>query len=82
MDHNVYALIEVRNIGTPQATVDLYKICPTYEDALDVYREKVGEPKSIRKDFNQDSKVWWLDEDSTGSASIARYTVHGPLEEA
>lgn len=82
MEHNVYALVEVRNIGTPQATVDLYKICPTYEDALEVYREKVGEPKIIREDFTEDSKVWWLDEDSTGSASIARYTVHGILERA
>lgn len=81
MDHNVYAVFEARNIGSPSATVDLYKVCPTYEDALDVYREKVGEPKRIREDVGPDGVVWWLDEDATGTASIARYTLHGPLEE-
>jgi len=83
MDHNVYALIEVRNIGKPNATFDLYKVCPSYEDALDVYREKVGEPKTITgpKD-DPEARIWVLDEDSTGAAYISRYTLHGPLEKA
>ena len=82
MTYNVYALLEVRNVGLPEATVDLYKVCPSYDDALNVYREKVGEPKSIREDVRPDGTVWWLDEDGTGAASIVRYTLHGALEEA
>lgn len=81
MDHNVYALIEVRNIGKPNATVDLYKVCPSYEDALEVYREKVGEPKTITgPGDDHDSRVWVLDEDPSGAAYISRYTLNGPLE--
>lgn len=82
MDHNVYALLEVRNIGSAEATVDLYKVCPTFEDALEVYREKVGEPKTVREEPSDAGTVWWLDEDPTGAATISRYTLHGPLEEA
>lgn len=81
MAHNVYALLEVRNLGTSAATVDLYKVCPTYEDALAVYREMVGEPKTIREQTTPDGNVWWLDEDTSGAATITRYTLHGPLEE-
>lgn len=82
MNHNVYALMEVRNLGSASATVDLYKVCPTYEDAVDVYREKVGEPKSVREEVTPDGTMWWLDEDETGAANIVRYTLHGPLEDA
>lgn len=83
MDHNVYALIEVRNIGTADAIVDLYAVCPSYEDALDIYREKVGEPKTITElESDPLSRTWALDEDSSGGAYITRYTVHGPLEPA
>lgn len=82
MDHNVYALFEARNLGSNHATVDMYKVCPTYEDALEVYREKVGEPKSIRKEETDAGTTWWLDQDQTGTAAINRYTLHGPLEEA
>jgi hypothetical protein len=82
MDHNVYAVLEVRNIGSAEATVDLYKVCPTFEDALEVYREKVGEPTTVREEISSTGTVWWLDEDSTGAATISRYTLHGPLEEA
>lgn len=82
MDHNVYIVMEVRNIGGPAATVDLYKACPTYDDALAVYREKVGEPRTVREDNTGEGTVWWLDEDNTGAATISRYTVHGELEEA
>lgn len=83
MAHNVYALTEVRNIGKPNATFDLYKVCPSYEDALDVYREKVGEPRTIRgPEDDPEARIWILDEDATGAAYIARYTLHGPLEEA
>jgi|GEM_PF-3094307 len=81
MDHNVYALLEVRDIGTDDAVVDLYAVCPSYEDALDVYREKVGEPKSITQlESDPLSRTWVLDEDSSGGAYITRYTLHGPLE--
>lgn len=83
MDHNVYALMEVRNLGTANPTVDLYAVCPTYEDALDVYREKVGEPKTIEQGSGEfGSRIWNIDQDSTGTVTIARYTLHGPLEEA
>lgn len=82
MDHNVYALMNVRNIGSPNATVDLYKVCPTYDDAMEVYKEKVGEPKKVRKEESGDGISWWLDEDDYGSGCIVRYTLHGPLEEA
>lgn len=82
MDHNVYALLEVRNLAAAAATVDLYKVCPTYDDALAVYREKVGKPKTIREEISATGTVWWLDEDATGAATISRYTLHGPLEEA
>src|SRR5699024_12825781 len=81
MDHNVYALLEVRDIGTADAVVDLYAVCPSYEDALNVYREKIGEPKSITQlDSDPLSRTWVLDEDSSGGAYITRYTLHGPLE--
>lgn len=82
---NVYLLLEVRNLGTTRTTVDVHKICPTYEDALDVYRENVGEPKTIREDHGPDglSRVWFIDEDATGgSATITRYTLNGNIEEA
>lgn len=82
MDYNVYALLEVRDLGSIEATVDLYKVCPTYADALEVYRERVGEPSTIREETNGTDTVWWLDEDSSGAATITRYTVQGPLEEA
>lgn len=82
MDHNVYALMNVRNIGSPNATVDLYKVCPTYGDAMEVYKEKVGQPKNIREEVTAEGTSWWLDEDETGAASIIRYTLHGPLEDA
>ncbi len=82
MAHNVYALLEVRNIGSSRATVDLYKICPTYEDALDVYREKVGEPRTIREETASSGTTWWLDQDASGAATISRYTLLGPLETA
>lgn len=82
MAHNVYALLEVRNLGSAAATVDLYKVCPTYEDALAVYRQKVGNPKTIREQTGPDGTVWWLDEDATGAATITRYTLHGALEVA
>jgi len=82
MGHNVYALLEVRNIGSTTATVDLYKVSPTYEDALGVYREKVAEPATIREESGGAGTVWWLDEDATGAATISRCTLHGPLEEA
>ncbi|MGO2719576.1 MAG: hypothetical protein ACTIAR_04645 [Brachybacterium tyrofermentans] len=82
MDHNVYALLEVRNLGTPDATVDLHKVCPTYEDALDAYREWRGEPQSVRESSGAAGTTWWLDKDDSGSATITRYTLHGPLEEA
>lgn len=76
MEHNVYALLEVRNIGKPSATVDLYKVCPSYEDALEVYREKVGEPKTItRPGDDPDSRIWVIDEDATGAAYISKYTL-------
>lgn len=82
MKYNVYAILEVRNLGTDEATVDLYKVCPSYEDALDVYREKVGEPKTVREEVGPEGITWWLDEDSTGMAAINRYQLNGPLEEA
>lgn len=82
MDHNVYAVLNVRNLGQESATVDFYKVCPTYEDAMDVYREKVGEPKTVREESSDEGTSWWLDEDETGAAAINRYTLHGPLEEA
>ena len=79
---NVYALLEVRNIGTSNATVDLYKVCPTYEDALDVYREMVGEPKTIREETSAAGIVWWIDEDQTGAATISKYALTGNIEES
>lgn len=79
---NVYAILEVRNLGTSAATVDLYKVCPTYEDALDVYREKVGEPVTIREETRPDGTVWWIDEDKDGSVTISKYTLTGNIEEA
>ena len=82
MAFNVYALLEVRNIGSSHPTVDLYKVCPTFDDALEVYREKVGEPRTIREDNTSGGTTWWLDEDSTGAATISRYTLSGPLETA
>ena len=82
MDHNVYALMNVRNLGSSNASVDLYKVCPSYADAMEVYKEKVGDPKTVRKEENGDGILWWLDEDDKGAASIVRYTLHGPLEEA
>jgi hypothetical protein len=71
----------MRNLGTAAATVDLYKVCPTYEDALAVYREKVGEPRSVREATGPEGTVWWLDEDGTGAATITRYTLQR-VEEA
>ena len=82
MRHNVYALLEQRNFNSGKSTFDLFAVCPTQEDALAVYREKVGEPRTIREEVTDDSTIWWLDEDSTGSACIARYTLDGELEEA
>lgn len=82
MRHNVYALLEQRNFSSGKSTFDLYAVCPTLEDALNVYREKIGEPKSIREEALDEGTVWWLDEDSTGAACVSRYTLHGPLEEA
>lgn len=79
---NVYALLEVRNLGTGKATVDLYKVCPTYEDALDVYRERVGEPKTTREETTAAGTVWWIDQNDTGSATISKYTLTGNIEEA
>lgn len=81
MDHNIYVLLEVRNIGSTDAVVDLYKVCPTYEDAVDVYRERVSEPQSVREDSSP-AGTMLLDEDSSGAATITRYTLHGPLEQA
>lgn len=82
MDHNVYVLLEVRNLGTSDAAVDLHKVCPTYEDALEVYRERRGEPQSVRESTDAAGTTWWLDKDDSGAATITRYTLHGPLEEA
>ena len=81
MHHHVYALFEVRHVGSTRATFDLYKVCPTFEDCLDVYREKVGEPRSITEHDTPDGRVWHIDEDATGAAYIARYILHGSLEE-
>lgn len=66
----------------PQRRSTYTRFCPTYEDALEVYREKVGKPKAIREETTAAATVWWLDEDPTGAATITRYTLHGPLEEA
>ena len=81
MRYNVYAVIEQRSHPSGKITADLYKICPSYEDALDVYKEKVGEPQTIREEAVDGGVVWWLDQDSTGAGFIIRYTLEGPLEE-
>ncbi len=82
MRYNVYALLEQRNLKSGKSTFDLYKVCLTCADALYVYKEKVGEPKTIREEVTAEGPIWWLDEDSTGSACIVRHTLDGPLEEA
>jgi len=82
MRYNVYALLEQRSQPSGKTTFDLYKVCPTHEDALAVYREIVGEPRTIREDTSDAGTIWWLDEDSTGAACIVRYVLDGPLEES
>lgn len=82
MKYNVYALVEQRGLPSGKRTFDRYKVCPTQQDAMDVYREKVGEPRTVREEIREDGIIWWLDEDSTGAAYIVRYVLDGPLEES
>lgn len=82
MRYNVYALMEQRSLPSEKTTFDLYKVCPTHEDALAVYQEKVGEPRTIREEVREDGMIWWLDQNSTGAARIVRYVLDGPLEES
>lgn len=76
----MYALMEPRNIGRVNATGDLYKVCPNFNDAIEVYKEKVREPNLIREELTSEGPVWWIDENDSGAAAVIRYTLHGPLE--
>ncbi|MFC0582524.1 hypothetical protein [Micrococcoides hystricis] len=81
MKYYVYAVMEVRDIATSAAVVDFFKVCASYEEALDVYRQQVGEPRTIERVESENGVHWAIDKDESGTAAIVRYVLEGELEQ-
>lgn len=47
-----------------------------------MYREKVGEPRTIERVESENGVHWAIDKDESGSAAIVRYVLEGELEQA